>query len=131
MPPGLFFEMPSRLTTILSPKSARPSRPSVSRFLVNGRTCGGTATVFRRSKAGRFAYNLRVSPIRPHADTSTPPNCGCGSAALWNLWFQIRNLGLMVCLTALGQEPDHLVWRHGFLLVGRRANKKRGRSVCE
>src|SRR5439155_15913919 len=45
------------------------------------------ALVSRRSKAGRFAYNLRVSPIRLHADTPTPPNCGCGSAALWNLWF--------------------------------------------
>jgi Domain of unknown function (DUF4105) len=45
------------------------------------------ALVSRRSKAGRFAYNLRVprTPTRRHADTPTQPFGGCGSAALCTL----------------------------------------------
>ena len=32
---------------------------------------------------------------------------------------------------AFRQESDHPVRCHGFLLIGRRANKKRGGGVCE
>jgi hypothetical protein len=54
------------------------------------------ALVLRRSEAGRFAYNLRVprTPTRPHADTPTQPLGGCGSAALWDLWFAPHLLSL-------------------------------------
>jgi hypothetical protein len=31
---------------------------------------------------GRFACDLNVSPIRPHADTPTPHLCSCGFAVL-------------------------------------------------
>src|SRR5437868_4488559 len=42
--PGLIFEMPSRLTTIFSPKSAAVAALGIA-ILVNGRTCGGTAII--------------------------------------------------------------------------------------
>jgi pimeloyl-ACP methyl ester carboxylesterase len=58
------------------------------------------APVSRRSKAGRFAYNLRVprSPIRPRADTPTPRLLWLRFAALWET--PALTIWLSICLGA-------------------------------